>query len=85
MQAISPAGTCPVAADKARITPVARGPSRPAAMASAKRAPNTIPSSSEFDARRLAPCTPVQATSPTAHNPANALAPSRSVTTPPDR
>ena len=37
-----------------------------AAIASPARAPNTAPSSSEFDARRFAPCTPVRATSPTA-------------------
>ena len=45
----------------------ARPPRR--AIASARRAPNTIPSSSELDARRLAPWTPVQATSPAAHRP----------------
>ena len=48
---------------------------RPPRCASASRAPNTMPSSSEFDARRLAPCTPVQATSPTAHSPGSALRP----------
>ncbi len=85
MQGISLPDSGPAPPRKDRMTPVSPGPSRPAAMASASRAPNTIPSSNEFDASRLAPCTPVQATSPTAHNPAIALAPSRSVTTPPDR
>ena len=42
---------------------------RPASIASTTRAPNTMPSSSEFDASRLAPCTPEQATSPAAHRP----------------
>ena len=41
--------------------------------------PNTRPSSSEFDARRLAPCTPVHAASPHAQSPASVVAPSRSV------
>ena len=40
---------------------------------------NTRPSSSEFDASRLAPCTPVHATSPHAHRPGSVVAPSRSV------
>ena len=53
--------------------------------ASARRAPNTMPSSSELEASRLAPWTPVQATSPAAHNPGSAVAPHRSVSTPPDR
>ena len=39
-------------------------------MASAARAPNTSPSSSELLARRLAPWTPVQAASPAAKRPA---------------
>ena len=43
--------------------------SRPRSMASTTRAPNTMPSSSELEARRLAPCTPEQATSPAAHSP----------------
>ena len=38
-------------------------------IASAARAPNTSPSSSELLASRLAPCTPVQATSPAANSP----------------
>ena len=37
-------------------------------MAAAARAPNTSPSSSELLASRLAPCTPVQATSPAANS-----------------
>ena len=36
----------------------------------ATRSENTSPSSSELDASRLAPCTPVQATSPAAQSPA---------------
>ena len=42
---------------------------RSSAIASPARAPNTAPSSSEFDASRFAPCTPVRATSPTAYRP----------------
>ena len=53
--------------------------------ASASRAPKTIPSSSELEASRLAPCTPVQAASPAAQSPGSAVAPHRSVTTPPER
>ena len=56
---------------------VASGPLCPAGMRSARRAPNTMPSSSELEASRLAPCTPVHATSPTAHRPGSALAPRR--------
>ena len=41
-----------------------------------------MPSSSEFDASRLAPWTPVQAVSPAAHKPGRVVAPSRSVRTP---
>ncbi|HWH34217.1 MAG TPA: FAD-binding protein [Acidimicrobiales bacterium] len=54
-------------------------------MASTTRGAKTIPSSRELEASRLAPCTPVQATSPQAHRPARLVAPSRSVTTPPQR
>ncbi len=75
----------PVPSRRAAITPVASGPSAPAWMASARRAPNTMPSSSELEASRLAPWTPVQATSPAAHSPGSAVAPDRSVTTPPER
>ena len=49
------------------------------------RPANTSPSSNEFDARRLAPCTPVHAASPHAQSPGNVAAPSRSVHTPPER
>ena len=68
-----------------RRAPVASGPSFPGSTASIARAPNTMPSSSEFDARRLAPWTPVHATSPAAHRPGSAVAPSRSVRMPPQR
>ena len=64
--------------------PVASGASRPDRMASTQRAPNTMPSRSEFEASRFAPCTPVQATSPAAQRPGSAVAPSRSTSTPPD-
>ena len=50
---------------------------------SAARAPNTSASSSELEASRLAPWTPVQATSPTAQSPSRVVRPSRSVRTPP--
>ena len=73
------------ASSTARMAPVAAADVRPASMASTTRAPNTMPSSSELDASRLAPCTPEQATSPAAHSPASDVAPSRSVTTPPQR
>ena len=56
---------------------------RDPAIASAARAPNTSPSSSELLASRLAPCTPVQATSPAANRPETDVRPSRSVSTPP--
>ena len=67
------------------MAPVGSGPSPPPRIASASRAPNTMPSSSELEASRLAPCTPVQATSPAAQRPGRAVAPDRSVSTPPDR
>ena len=57
---------------------------RPVAMSAAMRRPNTRPSSSEFEASRFAPCTPVQATSPHAYSPAIEVRPCRSVRTPPD-
>ena len=59
----------------ARSTPLGSGPNTPASIRSARRAPKTMPSRRELDARRLAPCTPVQATSPTAERPASAVAP----------
>ena len=69
-----------------RSTPVAFGPvACPATIASTARAANTRPSSSEFDARRFAPCTPEHAASPHAHRPGSVVAPSRSVHTPPER
>ena len=83
------AGTLPSAglsaASTARSAPVGDGPSLPPTIASTTRGANTMPSSSELDASRLAPCTPVQATSPQAHSPGRAEAPSRSVTIPPER
>ncbi len=69
----------------ARSAPLGSGLRAPDGMRSASRAPKTMPSSSELEANRLAPCTPVQATSPTAHSPGSAVAPHRSATTPPDR
>ena len=66
-----------------RMAPVGAGPSTPRPMASITLGPNTIPSSSELLARRLAPCTPVHATSPAAHSPGRDDAPLRSVTIPP--
>ena len=69
----------------ARMAPVGSAASLPFSMASTTRGANTMPSSSEFDARRLAPCTPLHAASPAAHSPGSDEAPSRSVTTPPHR
>ena len=43
----------------------------------------TRPSSRELDASRLAPCTPVQATSPQAYSPGTSVRPQMSVMTPP--
>ena len=62
-----------------------RGRSCRRAIASTTRRPNTSPSSSEFDARRFAPCTPLHAASPHDHRCGSVVAPSRSVTTPPER
>ena len=45
--------------------------------------PKTAPSKSEFDARRFAPWTPLDATSPTAKSPGIVVCPTRSVQTPP--
>ena len=67
------------------IAPVGSGPSLPATIAVTTRRPNTSPSSSEFDARRFAPCTPLHAVSPHAQRCGSVVAPSRSVTTPPER
>ena len=52
-------------------------------MAAADRAPKTNPSSRELLAKRLAPWTPVEATSPAAKSPGSEVAPCRSVATPP--
>src|SRR4029079_12950822 len=52
-------------------------------MARPARRPNNSPSSNELLASRLAPCTPVQATSPAANKPGSDVRPSRSVSTPP--
>ena len=57
-----------------RMIPVCCGPSRPAAIASTQRAPNTSPSSSEFEASRLAPWTPESAHSPHAQSPGRVVA-----------
>ena len=66
-----------------RIAPVGRGPSTPRSIASTTRGPNTMPSSSELDASRLAPCTPLQPPRPPPTARAATTAPSRSATTPP--
>ena len=47
------------------------------------RPAKTRPSSSELEASRLAPWTPVHATSPQAYRPGTLVRPSRSVMTPP--
>ncbi len=52
-------------------------------IACAARAPNTSPSSSELLASRLAPWTPVQATSPAANSPGTDVRAHSSVSTPP--
>src|SRR5262245_32705450 len=57
-----------------------RGSSRTAAAA---RVEYTMASSSEFDASRLAPCSPVNAHSPIAYRPWIVVLPSWSVLTPP--
>src|SRR5947209_7625465 len=49
----------------------------------AARCAQTSASRRELLARRLAPCKPVQATSPTAYRPAISVRPSMSVMTPP--
>jgi len=46
---------------------------------------NTNPSSRELEASRLAPCTPEDATSPQAYKPTRLVAPSMSVSTPPQK
>ena len=52
-------------------------------MSSATSRPQTAASSRELEASRLAPCRPVQATSPAAHSPATLVRPSLSTLTPP--
>ena len=54
--------------------PSTRRPAGGCCIASAARAPNTSPSSSELLARRFAPWTPVQAISPAANSPGNGRA-----------
>ncbi len=54
-----------------------------ASMWAAAACANTMHSSSELLARRLAPCRPVQATSPMASKPGRSVRPARSVSTPP--
>ena len=56
---------------------------RSTASSAAQRRAATRPSVMELDASRLAPWTPVHATSPTAKRPATLVRPSRSATTPP--
>ncbi len=62
--------------------PAARGAA--ATMSSTIRSAKTRPSRSEFEASRLAPWTPVQATSPHAYRPGTVVRPRRSVRTPPE-
>ncbi len=67
-----------------RASPLGSRPApRSAATASAARRPITRPSSRLFDASRLAPCSPVRATSPAAYRPSTSVRPWVSVTTPP--
>ena len=54
------------------------------AMSAAMRSAKTRPSSSELEASRFAPWTPVQATSPQAYRPGTVVRPRRSVRTPPE-
>ena len=61
--------------------PADQGDPRSAATAE----PVTPASRREFEARRLAPCSPVQETSPAAHRPGTSVRPEVSVTTPPHR
>ena len=46
-------------------------------------APKTSPSSRLFDASRLAPCRPLDVTSPAAHKPGSVVRPCASTVTPP--
>jgi hypothetical protein len=65
------------------MAPVGSGPSLPRSTASTTRGPKTMPSSSELDASRLAPWTPLQPASPATHRPGSEEAPSRSARMPP--
>src|SRR5271165_4264330 len=56
---------------------------RPRPSAPAIRSAKTRPSSSELEASRLAPWTPVHAASPQAYSPGTLVRPNRSVRTPP--
>ena len=67
----------------ARRAGTAASQSPRAAMSSPTRAPKTSASSSELLASRLAPCIPVEATSPQAQRPGSEVRPARSVATPP--
>jgi hypothetical protein len=71
---------------KAATCPDKSGTARRAAQATAAtpaRMPKTSPSNNELLASRLAPCTPLHATSPAAKRPGKVVAPLRSVQTPP--
>ena len=59
------------------------GPSAGCGVMAPARSANTEASSRELDASRLAPWTPVNATSPDAKSPSTSVRPSRSTTTPP--
>ena len=61
--------TAPPSRGASAVGRLAPAPAGPPAMSAAIRRANTSPSSSEFDASRFAPCTPVQATSPQAYRP----------------
>ena len=71
-------------ADAARHARAEAVAGRAAAMSSAMRSAKTRPSRSELEASRLAPWTPVQATSPHAYRPGTVVRPWRSVRTPPE-
>ena len=60
-----------------------RGPVSSAASRSPARRPVISASVSELDASRLAPCTPVDAASPTAYSPGTVVRPSMSARMPP--
>ncbi len=62
-----------------------RSPLPSATMAAAVLRAHTEASSRELLANRLAPCRPVQATSPQAYNPGMAVRPSTPASTPPQK